>query len=363
MVLVLALLIAVPLMGFTYAYEDIEYDDPTPAVVLHTISTIAEFREFATTADEDLLSANWVLLNDLDFANEPSDWSPIGNMGEPAQGSGTPYIPFTGVFDGNGFSILNFTGGGEGRHFGIFRVIGESGIVRNLGVTTRWEVVPHAYLPVYRSLRGVTAGSSGILTRDNHGLIYNVSITDALFRSLSSDSGIFAHSNFGIIRNSFSTAIMNDSYHYSVSRRLIAQVNTGSVEGVFVDRDIAGRNLRLAGMPPLDTPFQAFSVANATIDSAVFQTTEWLQTAQNLVDADWDTTVWQLADGYHPQLIHGSSPFFACDNHYDCNRTYIVIPTWLLVTSLVGGIMILLLVAGAISALFRKVFAKRGARY
>jgi len=90
-------------------------------------------------AVRDNLSRSYVLMNDLDSttpgytelasnrANKGKGWVPIGTLGN----------PFTGSFDGRGFRIRNlFINRPEDNDVALFGVVGEGGVVSNVGVVT-----------------------------------------------------------------------------------------------------------------------------------------------------------------------------------------------------------------------------------
>ncbi len=123
-----------------------------------------EFIPIYTTADFDNIdnnkSANYILMNDLDFANytnsivgtdkdkyngsdysaeERKHWFLAFSSYNTAVGA-TTTAQFTGIFDGNGYALKNITPGND-RHyskkdynFSIFGVVGATGVVRNLAV-------------------------------------------------------------------------------------------------------------------------------------------------------------------------------------------------------------------------------------
>ena len=74
-------------------------------------------------------SGNYILMNNIDLAE-------TAKGGKYDSGSGWACIPrFTGVFDGNGYSISNMTLYGttsEENNIGFFEKIGNNGIVKNL---------------------------------------------------------------------------------------------------------------------------------------------------------------------------------------------------------------------------------------
>jgi len=78
----------------------------------------------------DYLSANYILIDNINL-NTFATWTPIG---------GTEGTEFTGTLEGNNKSVTGFIVSAPGtnftaaRHFGLFGVVGASGIVKNLTV-------------------------------------------------------------------------------------------------------------------------------------------------------------------------------------------------------------------------------------
>ena len=80
-----------------------------------TVSTVEELKNIA-------LDGKYILVNDLSLEN--LDWTPIG----------TDKKPFSGYFDGNGYTISNLTIKPQYNYFGLFGC--SSGVIQNLGVKT-----------------------------------------------------------------------------------------------------------------------------------------------------------------------------------------------------------------------------------
>lgn len=72
--------------------------------------------------------------------------------------SGTDFAPmgiFNGTLEGNGHTISGLTVSGAGSSQGLFRFVGESGVVRNLNV--EGEISPPAAETTWAASRGPTA--------------------------------------------------------------------------------------------------------------------------------------------------------------------------------------------------------------
>jgi hypothetical protein len=87
----------------------------------YKISTVADWQELiATSAD---YGKNFILLNDIDFGG--ANLTPVGK----------PSTPFTGVFNGNGFSVCNAVVNPPNQYYvGLFGYIGTGGLIQNLAI-------------------------------------------------------------------------------------------------------------------------------------------------------------------------------------------------------------------------------------
>ena len=95
--------------------------------------------------------------------------------------------PFEGTFDGNEHIIYGFYTSSSSNFSGVFGVIGESGIVKNVGVRDSY-IEPYNY--------------SGILVGINYGTISNSYATGGTIEG-NNYLGTFAGANYGTITNSY----------------------------------------------------------------------------------------------------------------------------------------------------------------
>lgn len=77
------------------------------------------------------LSANYILMNDLDFNDFSGDWTPLGFSSDSYN---EDFESFTGVFDGNNKTIRNLTINQTGEEIGLFSCIESEGMVLNLNI-------------------------------------------------------------------------------------------------------------------------------------------------------------------------------------------------------------------------------------
>jgi hypothetical protein len=154
---------------------------------------------------EQDLAGNYALGNDID-ASGAAVFNPLGSMPGSAAASNTP---FTGQFDGMGHTIDKLApvglaygpqlpyGQGTGTAMGLFGVVGEKGVVRNVKITNGT-----IYL-------GSAIGSFGLLVGVNYGLVTysssSGSISDGLIYGGATDGGLVG-SNYGTVERSSSSA-------------------------------------------------------------------------------------------------------------------------------------------------------------
>ncbi len=106
------------------AVEQTGYADTTAASSVYEIRSADDLLRFAELVNEGNSSASAVLKDDISLNNIA--WTPIG----------TPEMPYTGVFDGQGHTISALTvSNSKVSNIGLFGVIGESGAVRNVNMT------------------------------------------------------------------------------------------------------------------------------------------------------------------------------------------------------------------------------------
>ena len=142
----------------------------------------------------------FVLGNDIDASGTAGWTKPFSDaLGLSPLGV---FLPFTGSLDGAGFTIANLTSdtleGAADFPNGFFREIDVGGSVRDLRLTNAW----------------MEGGGGGLFVNTNRGTIEGVSIDGTgIYQGEGIRAGGFAAENFGIIRDSRTTATVNvDGY-------------------------------------------------------------------------------------------------------------------------------------------------------
>ena len=225
-----------------------------------------------------LLDQDYALVSDIDYRNmRAKTFNPIGidldlpiDYDPNTPGEQDPIFPFTGSFDGQGFSISNLYVSGYSyvtvdysfdgteqnsqifsliQSYSMFALIGETGVVKNL-------TVRNPNFELLDAPEGLTKAAMFVGT--NHGTIYNVSVIDTKtnaqgasiagirFNVLFVQAGTtftaagFAHTNAatGKIYNSFfiSDKVMADGSRSRFNVRPFVYTNSGTISGVAYDQ-------------------------------------------------------------------------------------------------------------------------------
>ena len=174
-------------------YSDTELVNGDLWSYAENIEVIAKWEESAiikiTTAEELAsiayrLDGNYVLMNDIDL--QGAEWGVIGDM----------TTPFTGTFDGGGYTVSNFKISVAADYTGMFGA--SSGIIQNLAITNAT----------------ITSGTTGasILVGYNSGTIYNCSVSGSVNKSTMYVGGLVAYSKGDITLSSSSAEVYNGTY-------------------------------------------------------------------------------------------------------------------------------------------------------
>ena len=105
---------------------------PQPVDGVYQLKSAADLAIFSMIVNRGELTANAVLLNDIDMADlgEGFSWKPIGNWGSTPAGS----AGYKGHFDGQGHTIKNFRGEASQNWFGLFGVLSDNAFVENFNI-------------------------------------------------------------------------------------------------------------------------------------------------------------------------------------------------------------------------------------
>jgi predicted glutamine amidotransferase len=145
------------------------------------ISTCEELQNMSNN-----LSADYILVNDID-CSETTGW----NSGQGFIAVGNSVNNFTGSLDGQGFEVRNLYINRVVSYQGLFGIVGETGEVRNIGLT---------------NVSITTNRWSGLLAGQNYGYIENVYSTGTITGD-SDQGGIVGWNRVGgVVNNTYSHA-------------------------------------------------------------------------------------------------------------------------------------------------------------
>jgi hypothetical protein len=207
-------------------------DDP------YRIATAAELQAMA-----DDLAANYTLVADVD-ASGTATWNggagvaPIGSRAE----------PFTGTFDGAGFTVSGLTiDRGSAFEIGLFGVVGPGGTVRNVG------------------LAGATAEVSsavGGLVGRNSGTVASAAASGVV--KASSRAGGLVGLNTGAVSRSYATGLVTGTGNGPVGE-LVGTEDSGTVAESYWDVETTGLSASAGGGTGLATAELTGAAARETM--------------------------------------------------------------------------------------------------
>ena len=154
------------------------------------------------------MQASYVLDSDIDVSSI-TNFSPIGLSANAAP------VPFTGILDGAGHTIIGFTQASTGQYAGLFAQIGSGGSVKNLRLQN--ALITSNYGGGSAASGNPIPGMIGILAGENdQGTIDTVTVNGAVVTTSSGSAcGVIVGVNLGTISNSIAyptlTATLSDS--------------------------------------------------------------------------------------------------------------------------------------------------------
>ncbi len=167
------------------------------------------------------LSTNYKLLNNIDASSTSSWFDGAGFVSIGFASTNTP-LPYSGVFDGQNFSVSNLSQGDAGGVFGgLFG--SSSGTIQNINVSANIDVAQDTTNTTYTAV--------GILVGENSGTVSNATSSGTITASLNNNTsyiGGLVGRNTGILTNGHSSANVS----LKVSGNPV--INVGSVYGLNV---------------------------------------------------------------------------------------------------------------------------------
>ena len=261
-------------------------------VVWTEISTAQQLIDLTESDDPAVMNADYLLTADIDLSTASHWYNPLGHLSK---------TPFTGIFDGNGYSIVGGSIGDDNTraltdgYVGMFYQIAAGAVVRNLTID----------LGTANYIRGEEGMS--MFTHDNYGTIENCfAKTGKVFlrtgaKTKSTAAG-FVYNNYGTIKNCLSMTYVHvyEIYNpWTLGALVYQNLDGGQIVNSFVYAnaaiDAAGRTNALASVAGKAGDYDAICI----------KTKAELQTASTYLTANFDTGVWEIADDAFPTLRNG----------------------------------------------------------
>ncbi|MGE8637078.1 MAG: beta strand repeat-containing protein, partial [Achromobacter sp.] len=266
------------------------------------------------------LNASYNIVRDIDA-------KATGTVGGGMWGSGgfSPIgtgAQFTGSLDGQGHVISNLTAGINASFAGLFGLIGETGMVRSVGLdnavvggffqsgalaAVNYGTIDNVFANAKVSTQGLGNGVGGLVGQ-NSGTISNayssgmVSINGPLIGQV---GGLVGH-NIGTINKSYSTSKINTLIPVPGNGALVG-MNSGVVNDSFAASTDA------AGNPASVMPLQLIGANGGTVNATSgMKTYAELTQLSTFKDAGWDIdnaggtgATWRIYDGAGGPLLRG----------------------------------------------------------
>jgi hypothetical protein len=264
------------------------------------------------------LTGNHILMNDLDYttagytelagqtANDGKGWHPI-------IGTGTNPM-FTGTFDGQGYEIRDmFISLPATGYVGLFSVIGEGGVVQNIGVVNA-HVTSTAYIGGLVGLnKGIISNSYstgsltgtlwvGGLVGQNDGTVSNSYSTGSV--TSDSNAGGLIGGNTGTVSNSYSTGSVTaeegvGGLMAANSGTVSNSYSTGSVTG----NDYIGGLIGYSEGTANNSFWDIQTSGQTTSDGGTGKTTVEMQNIATFSGAEWNIIAVNSLSDRNPSSI------------------------------------------------------------
>lgn len=277
--------------------------------VMLSISVTCNVYQPVRTAEEfDAIrndqSAKYILMNDIDFHG--ATFNAFSCWATAVDGSSTPQ--FTGIFDGNGYSLLNINPGAQmagNNDWSIFGVIGKTGVVRNLSV-----------------IGAKISNRAGVISSYLIGTIENcyveATITGTANANLNNPIGAIAEKTIGgsLIENCIAVVTVEDgvttTFAGGIAGQLVGAMKNSYVVNVGGSLGVHDGSANSTGTTENCAPFA---------DLAAFYN------AETGADTESFGSIWVFNEGYYPHLDKMEDPFTieADDTVYQNSTTEITL--------------------------------------
>ncbi|MGN0813428.1 MAG: hypothetical protein ACI4MQ_07970 [Candidatus Coproplasma sp.] len=234
-----------------------EAETATLAVEAYTpISTKEEFLAIWTGNNEESLANmnyNYVLKDDIDLG---ANGKVIG------VGDTSGYVGFSGIFDGNGYTISWTNTISVGWNSGFIARVNEGGVIKNLGLQG--------------IVKGAIAGPIGLVYGTVENCFFDVDV-EAINANQAYGTGIAALCGNGIFKNSIAVGTVTGL--------------TTCTSGVYGKTHDGGKEVNATN---------CYALSGTVTSEANVLTDEQMKTASTF--EGWDTSVWYITNGVYPML-------------------------------------------------------------
>lgn len=243
----------------------IKYNKPVVEDTVHITTEDELFNYLAGQENPEMLAKTYILDNNITLTKP---WTQIGKPSN--EDTGTPAVPFTGVFDGNGFTISGIDMPDIGYTKGFFGCIGNGAVVKNT------KFVGKVYATAW----------SAFLVAENFGTVTECLI-DAEVKGTSGKLAFLAVHNkeTGIFKNVVVKGTIASEDNSNTIGLLVT--NAGNLENVFANATTIGTNNLLANP--------------ATPDDGTHIITHEQFINENTYVA-FDKNIWNITNGEEPKF-------------------------------------------------------------
>lgn len=207
--LILALIILFSTFGIAFGEGTNPIEQSDNIVTITSADQLIELANISWGDQEDSWSKTYKLANDIDMKDATSnkEMEPIGNSNR----------PFTGVFDGNNYTIKNLEFQVSSENGGLFHSISKGSVIKNLKLE-------NVNLKFY--------GSSGAIVGKNIGIIENCAVIDSTITATSSTVGGLVGINEGKIEKCYvqDSIVKYDNESTTTTHGGLVGRNKGSID-------------------------------------------------------------------------------------------------------------------------------------
>ena len=243
--------------------------------VYNPVRTAEDFESIRTAQN-----AKYILMNDIDFGGKTfsafSCWATAVSTSTSSQ--------FTGIFDGNGYSLLNINPGQEAgttsNDWSIFGVVGKTGVIRNLSI-----------------IGAKINNRAGVITSYLYGTIENCYVEVTVCSTANTNA---KNPVGGIVEKSVAGSLVKDCIAVVTMADGVSQTNVGGIVGQCVG---SVENCQIINMNgSLGIHDGSTSSVGEVAESASFAGLDAFYDAATGADTSAYGEIWVFNEGYFPHL-------------------------------------------------------------